>query len=118
MNLRLSHDEVRFRIAENEFEALCADGLISDQIEFSAGRKVEYQIVVSSKEDTNEQRDPRVTFDKDCVTLYVSRDRLLDLKERTNDKSGIVGKQLLETGTALTCSLQIDIKSKRASNRR
>jgi hypothetical protein len=103
MNVRLGKAEVRFRVKENEFEALVEKGNLEEEVVFAKGEKLSYKVVVCAREDMG------VGFKADELKLEISDRLLAEGKAKITSKDGLSQEIITDGGSRLKCTFQVDL---------
>ena len=108
MNLRISENQLRFRITQGETELLMRDGLLAFSLNLGE-QTVEYSVVLAEMEQT-------LTLDvqKNAWKLIVDRKDFALFLASLPSREGIEQAVTMK-GVRLTVVLEVDVRRKRAA---
>ena len=107
MNVRLSADSLRFRVDRSELEALIGEASLEFSLVFPGGTPFVCAIV--SNRDLESAM--AVTFEKNCLTLFVATSSLESLRAKHGKEASLESDETRYGGNVLRCSLEVDFKT-------
>ncbi len=108
MNLRIEHQQLRFRISKEELETLCSGERIIQQTVFPDGRILEIDMVVQPIQDTLEIR-----FEGDSLILLIQKQAAEELYHSLPSREGISSAQKIDDTRSLKLTLEVDIRTQK-----
>jgi hypothetical protein len=108
MNLRISENQLRFRITQGETELLRQDGVLAFSLNLGA-QTVEYSVVLADLEKTLV-----LDVQKSAWKLLVDREDFSQFLASLPSREGIE-RNVSMNGTQLTLVLEVDVRRKRAA---
>ena len=109
MNLRIEGKQLRFRIAREELEALCAGDVLTSITPLPDGASLEVSITA----DGNGSTPLTLQHDSHRLMLHVGKKAAADLLASLPNREGMEATQRLHDRNALHLVLEVDIRSQK-----
>lgn len=117
MNLRIAPEYIRFRIAEEELEALHHQGSLTDCTHMANQLSMAYTLQLERPEDCMGSALLKLHVQHDAqgmrVVVTVAKQAMVQLYEPSSHKDGIREFLVFDHGGLLTVDLQVDLHSKK-----
>lgn len=109
MNLRIEGTSLRFRVAKEELEALCAGGTLTSITPLPDGASLEVSVIA----DGNGSTPLTLQHDTHRLTLHAGKKAAADLLASLPNREGMEATQRLHDRHALHLVLEVDIRSQK-----